>query len=51
MKRKAQSYLDYAALMIIVGIALATMSSYVFRSISARMGHINADLRGMNGIR
>ncbi|MCF7907279.1 MAG: hypothetical protein K9L86_00160 [Candidatus Omnitrophica bacterium] len=52
MKHKAQSFLDYAALIAIVAVSLLVMSSYVFRSIDARVGHIWADLYDIqNGVR
>lgn len=44
MRRKTQTFMDYAALMAIVAVSLLIMSSYVFRSIDARVGHIWADL-------
>ncbi len=52
MKRKAQSLLDYAALIAIVSISLMVMSGYIFRSIDARVFHIWADLYDpLNGVR
>jgi hypothetical protein len=52
MKRKSQCYLDYAALMIIVGLSLAAMAGYVLNSVSARFRHIKMDLSDpMNGVR
>jgi Flp pilus assembly pilin Flp len=52
MLKKAQSFLDYALLIAIVSISLATMSGYIIRSINARFYHIKADLSDpMNGVR
>ncbi|MBU2250800.1 MAG: hypothetical protein KKH25_00910 [Candidatus Omnitrophica bacterium] len=53
MKHKAQSFMDYAALIVLVCISLLIMSSYVFRSIDTRMAHIQFELFGdpLNGIR
>ena len=52
MKRKAQSYIDYAALIAIIAVSLAAMSGYVFRAINARMYHVKADLNDpINGVR
>lgn len=44
MKHKAQSFMDYAALLAIVALSLLVMSGYVFRSIDSRVAHIWADL-------
>jgi hypothetical protein len=44
MKRKAQSFLDYTALIVIVCISLMAMWGYIFRSINARVAHVWADL-------
>ena len=52
MKRKAQSFLDYAALIAIVAVSLIVMGSYVFKSIDARVAHIWFDLYDVqNGVR
>ena len=52
MTRKAQSFMDYAALIVLVCISLLIMSSYVFRSIGTRIGHVWADLYDpQNGVR
>jgi Flp pilus assembly pilin Flp len=44
MKHKAQAYLDYAALIAIVSLALMAMSSYVLGGVKARIKHTKADL-------
>ena len=52
MKRKAQSFMDYAALIAIVCVSLLVMGSYVYRSIDSRVAHIWADLYDpQNGVR
>ena len=52
MKRKAQSFIDYAALIAIVAISLLLMTAYIFRSINARVAHVWADLyHPQNGVR
>lgn len=52
IKRKAQSFMDYAALIAIVSVSLVAISGYLFRSINARVHHIKADLSDpVNGVR
>lgn len=43
-KFKAQSFLEYAVLIVIVAISISIMGIYVRRSINARVSHIWADL-------
>lgn len=43
MKHKAQSFMDYAALIAIICVSLLVMSNYVYRSIDSRVAHIWAD--------
>jgi len=50
-KRKAQSFCDYALLIVIVTISLAAMSSYLYQSIQARVHHLKRDLSDpVNGV-
>ena len=50
--RKAQSFLDYSALIAIVILSLIAMSGYVMKSINARYAHVWADLyHPQNGVR
>ncbi|MDD5070475.1 MAG: hypothetical protein PHV17_07070 [Candidatus Omnitrophica bacterium] len=52
IKRKAQSFFDYAALIAIISVSLIAMTGYVFRSINARVAHVWADLYDpQNGVR
>ncbi len=52
LKRKAQSFLDYSALIAIVVFALMAMSGYVMKSVNARFAHVWADLyHPINGVR
>ncbi|MDD4955445.1 MAG: hypothetical protein PHP17_05360 [Candidatus Omnitrophica bacterium] len=52
IKRKAQSFLDYSALIAIVIFALIAMSGYVMKSVNARFAHVWADLyHVVNGVR
>lgn len=52
MKRKAQSFMDYATLLAIISISLLAISGYLFRSINARIHHVKADLNDpVNGVR
>lgn len=52
LKRKAQSFLDYSALIAIVVFALMVMSGYVYKSVNARFAHVWADLyHPINGVR
>ena len=52
MKRKAQSYIDYAALIAIVAISLIAMSGYIMGAVRARVFHAKADLNNwQNGVR
>jgi len=44
VKTKAQSILDYAALIAIIAVSLIAMSGYLFRAINARYFHIKMDL-------
>lgn len=49
---KAQSFLDYSALIAIVILSLIAMSGYVMKSINARFAHVWADLyHPQNGVR
>ncbi|MEI8349605.1 MAG: hypothetical protein WCI77_05585 [Candidatus Omnitrophota bacterium] len=51
-KTKAQSFIDYAALIAIIVVSLLAMSGYVMRSINARVAHMWADLyHPQNGVR
>ncbi|MFA5008577.1 MAG: hypothetical protein WC546_05090 [Candidatus Omnitrophota bacterium] len=51
-KTKAQSFLDYSALIAIVIFALVIMSGYVMKSVNARFAHVWADLYDpLNGVR
>jgi len=51
-KRKAQSFLDYSALIALVVFALMAMSGYVMKSVNARFAHVWADLyHPINGVR
>ena len=50
--KKAQSFLDYAALIAIVCVSLIAMSGYIYRAINARIFHVKADLNDwQNGVR
>jgi hypothetical protein len=51
-KRKAQSFLDYSALIALIIFALLAMSGYVMKSVNARFAHVWADLyHPINGVR
>jgi Flp pilus assembly pilin Flp len=43
MREKAQSILDYAALMAIIAISIVVMWGYVIKSVNARFAHLTAD--------
>ncbi len=52
MKTKAQSYLDYAALIALICISLMAMSNYIWGSVRARIYHIKMDLSDpVSGVR
>ncbi|MDD5429899.1 MAG: hypothetical protein PHE97_04175 [Candidatus Omnitrophica bacterium] len=52
MKIKAQSFIDYAALIAVISISLMAMWGYVLKSVNARIYHVKADLNSpINGIR
>ena len=52
LKRKAQSFLDYSALIALIIFALLAMSGYVMKSVNARFAHVWADLyHPINGVR
>ncbi|MFA7676609.1 MAG: hypothetical protein WCY34_00375 [Candidatus Omnitrophota bacterium] len=52
IKAKAQSFIDYAALIAIISISLMAMWGYVLKSVNARIYHVKADLNSpINGIR
>ncbi|UCC95662.1 MAG: hypothetical protein JSW40_02655 [Candidatus Omnitrophota bacterium] len=44
MRRKAQSFLDYAALIAIIAISLIAMMGYIYNSVKARVHHAWADI-------
>ncbi len=51
-RKKAQSFLDYSALIALVIFALLAMSGYVMKSVNARYAHVWADLyHPINGVR
>ena len=51
-KRKAQTFIDYAALIAVIAISLLAMTGYIFRSVNARFAHVWADLyHPQNGVR
>ncbi len=43
-KSKAQTFLDYTLLMLIISASLAAMASYIYHSIHARFHHVKRDL-------
>lgn len=52
MLKKAQSFIDYVALIVIISVSLAAMSVYIMRSVNARFFHVKADLNDpLNGVR
>ncbi|MFA5337109.1 MAG: hypothetical protein WC330_02095 [Candidatus Omnitrophota bacterium] len=52
LRRKAQSFLDYSALIALIIFALLAMSGYVMKSVNARFAHVWADLyHPINGVR
>lgn len=52
MRRKAQSFMDYALLITIISASVVVMSSYIHQSIRARVFHLKRDLTDpVNGIR
>lgn len=51
-RRKAQSFMDYAALIAIISISLLAITGYLFKAVRARMHHVKADLSDpVNGVR
>ena len=44
MKRKAQTFMDYALLITIIGFSVLAMSSYMYQSIKAKVYHLKRDL-------
>ncbi|MBN3040565.1 MAG: hypothetical protein JW867_05515 [Candidatus Omnitrophica bacterium] len=51
-KTKAQTYMDYTLLILMISVALAAMASYMYQSIHARVHHLKRDLTDpVNGIR
>ena len=52
MKRKAQTFMDYALLITIIGFSVLAMSSYMYNSVKARVHHLKRDLTDpINGVR
>jgi uncharacterized protein (UPF0333 family) len=42
-RKKAQSILDYALLMMVIALSVAAMWGYVIKSINARFAHLKSD--------
>jgi len=44
MKIKAQNFIEYAALIMIVSVALVAMKVYIQRAMNARLAQVRAEL-------
>jgi len=44
MKRKAQNFIEYAALIMIISGALLAMNVYIQRAMNARLAQVRAEL-------
>ncbi len=44
MNRKAQNFIEYAALIMIISAALIAMRVYIQRSMNARLAQVRAEL-------
>jgi len=44
MKRKGQNFIEYAALIMIISVALVAMNIYIQRSVNARLAQVRAEL-------
>jgi len=44
MKRKAQNFIEYAALIMIISAALVAMKVYVQRAVNARLAQVRTEL-------
>ncbi len=44
MKRKAQNFIEYAALIMIISAALVAMKMYVQRAVNARLAQVRTEL-------
>jgi len=44
MKRKAQNFIEYAALIMIISAALVAMKVYVQRAMNARLAQVRVEL-------
>lgn len=44
MRRKAQNFIEYAALIMIISTALVAMKVYIQRAMNARLAQVRAEL-------
>ncbi|MCK4912878.1 MAG: hypothetical protein KAS05_04050 [Candidatus Omnitrophica bacterium] len=44
MNRKAQNFIEYAALIMIISVALVAMKVYIQRAMNARLAQVRAEL-------
>ncbi|MDP8260905.1 MAG: hypothetical protein P9M01_00995 [Candidatus Kappaea frigidicola] len=44
MKRKGQNFIEYAALIMIISVALVAMNVYIKRAMNARLAQVRAEL-------
>ncbi len=42
--KKAQNFLEYAMIILVISVALMAMSKYAYRSIHARLKQVQSDL-------
>ncbi len=44
MNRKAQNFIEYAALIMVISVALVAMNVYIQRAMNARLAQVRAEL-------
>jgi len=44
MNRKAQNFIEYAALIMVISVALVAMNVYIRRATNARLAQVRAEL-------